>query len=96
MDDIRVCFINVPPHNWGEPGLKQAFDQLIIKLTDQWIRSGSPNTNSTKDCRNAVQHFLRWALTGGRPGPVLMVTMSLLGRDVSLMRIEDAVASFRA
>ena len=45
-----------------------------------------------KTSRNALQNFMRWALVGGRPGPTIVVTMVLLGRDISLRRIEDAAA----
>lgn len=74
------------PEQWDELSLREAFDNMANTLSTE---SGP---NSEKASRASVQHFLRWALTGGRPGPTLILTMSILGRDVSLKRIEDATA----
>lgn len=43
-----------------------------------------------KKVGKAVNLYLRWALTGGRSGPGTPVTMELLGRDVTLQRLEEA------
>ncbi len=38
----------------------------------------------------AVHHYLRWAITGGNPGPAMAHCMVLLGREETSRRIEDA------
>lgn len=62
-------------------------------LSKKWGQGYNQRVDLAKASRSSVQHFLRWALTGGRPGPTLMLTMSILGRDVSLKRIEDAATA---
>ena len=38
-----------------------------------------------------VMPALRVAITGGLPGPDLMTTMGILGRDESLIRIQNTL-----
>lgn len=96
-DDLRAinkAFIGVPPEQWDETHLKQALSRFREGL------SARLNHDYAQDFDDPVrafiiaeQKFLRWALMGARPGPTLLATMILLGRDASLYRIEDAVAS---
>ena len=44
----------------------------------------------SKTANKAVQHYLRWALTGGRSGPPIHDSMPLIGRDVCLQRLAKA------
>lgn len=94
MDAIKSHFFNVPPEKWQELGLRQAFEGLTDGLSAKWEVDHDQRSDQVKACRTSLQHFLRWALTGGRPGPVWVMTMTLLGRDESLGRIESAAASF--
>lgn len=64
-------------------------------LSKKWGQGYNQGVDLAKASRASVQHFLRWALTGGRPGPTLVLTMSILGRDVSLKRIEDAATALK-
>lgn len=43
-----------------------------------------------KSVNNALGRFLRWALTGGQPGPGIRTVMVLLGREVTLQRLREA------
>lgn len=92
MDQIEGVFSAVTYEEWEETNLKQASENLVENLRGDWemIESKDP----ARDCRNALNRFLRWALTGGRPGLTVMSTMALLGRDEAIRRIEDAAASF--
>ena len=89
-------FKAVTPEQWDEESLKHVFD----RIADEILVRGSPEEGSQTDRGNpglsSVQHFLRWALCGGRPGPRLISTMAILGREVSLQRIEDAASSLEA
>ena len=96
---IRLLSSNfkaVTPEQWDEESLKHVFD----RIADETLVRGSPEEDSKTDRGNpgpsSVQHFLRWALCGGRPGPRLISTMAILGREVSLQRIEDAASSLEA
>ena len=83
-------FREILPAHWDEPSLREAFEKMADTLSTKWAQRFNQSVDLTKASRASVQYFLRWALTGGRPGPTLMLTMSILGRDVSLKRIEDA------
>ena len=89
---ITDHFQNVLPEQWGEASLGEAIDNIAGMLSVKPGWSSDQILDLAKASRASVQHYLRWALTGGRPGPTLMATMSILGRDVSLKRIEDAAA----
>ena len=98
-DAIRLLSSNfkaVTPEQWDEESLKHVFD----RIADETLVRGSPEEDLKTDRGNpglsSVQHFLRWALCGGRPGPRLISTMAILGREVSLQRIEDAASSLEA
>jgi len=96
---MKEHFIDVPLEEWDETHLKEAFEKLAEHLSAKRDRDYQLDTRFNRDTdpakafRVSFQHFLRWALMG-RPGPALMSTMALLGRDVSLHRIEEAVALF--
>ena len=83
-------FQEILPEQWGEASLREAFEKMAITISRKWDQGSDQKVYSEKSFRASVQHFLRWALTGGRPGPTLILTMGILGRDVSLRRIEDA------
>lgn len=96
-DELRAIskvFTGIPSGQWDEVHLRQALvafrETLSAKLNHHYAQDFD---DPMKVFSIAEQHFLRWALVGGRPGPTLIATMILLGKDVSLHRIEDAVGS---
>lgn len=52
--------------------------------------------DEAKSVGNAVGRYLRWALTGGRPGPGIRIVMIVLGRDVTLQRLQEANAEVQS
>ena len=94
MHLIGNQFKEIPLEKWDEQHLQQAFRSMIEQMLGVWYVE-HPASEASREIRNAAQHFLRWALTGGRPGPTVIACMGLLGRDVSLSRIEDAAAAFK-
>lgn len=87
FDHMVRDFAAITQEQWGELKVKQVLEELAISLLPIW-------KTDRKNCRNALSHFLRWALTGGRPGLAVIPIMALLGRDESVRRIEDAAAAF--
>ena len=83
-------FREILPEQWDQTSVREAFEKMDVALSTKWTHGSNEQVDLAKNSRASAQHFLRWALTGGRPGPSLMLTMSILGRDVSLRRIEDA------
>ena len=89
-------FKAVTPAQWDEEYLKHVFDRIADEIFVGGNQEEGSQTDSGKPGLSFVQHFLRWALSGGRPGPRLISTMAILGREVSLQRIEDAASSLEA
>ena len=88
-------FREILPGQWDEASLREAFEKMAVVLSTKWTHGSNEKADLAKTSRASAQYFLRWALTGGRPGPSLMLTMSILGRDVSLRRIEDAATELK-
>ena len=83
-------FRDILPEQWDEASVREAFEKMAVVLSRKWTHGSNEEVDLAKTSRASAHHFLRWALTGGRPGPSITLTMSILGRDVSLRRIEDA------
>ena len=94
LHHVEIQFKEIPAEKWDAQHLQLAFNSTVEHISGEWF-SLRPEIEATKEVKNAVQHFLRWALTGGRPGPTITASMSVLGRDLSLSRIEDATAMFK-
>lgn len=45
-----------------------------------------------KRFKKELYHYLRWALSGGNPGPGIPETMAILGRAESIKRLDEAKA----
>ena len=89
-------FRAVTSEQWDETHLKHVFDRIAHDMSVQWDQEEGSRSDNGKSALSSLQHFLRWALSGGRPGPRLISTMAILGREVSLRRIEDAASSLEA
>ena len=98
IDIVKIQFKSVSFEDWSEANLKRAFSQIANVLSAKWDRDSTRDSGPdlVKSQIITIQRFLRWALFGGRPGPVLMATMRLLGRDESLRRIGDAATELDA
>lgn len=93
---LSTTFRAVTSEQWDEKNLKQVFDRIANYMSVQWDQEEGARSDEGKSTLSSVQHFLRWTLSGGRPGPRLISTMAILGREVSLRRIEDAASSLEA
>ena len=93
---LRSNFKAVTPEQWDEKYLKHVFDRIADEISVRWNQEEGSQSDRGKSALSSMQHFLRWALSGGRPGPRLISTMEILGREVSLQRIEDAASSLEA
>ena len=93
---LNSTFRAVTSEQWDEEHLKYVFDRIANDMSVRWDQEESLRSDKGRSALSTVQHFLRWALSGGRPGPRLISTMAILGREVSLRRIEDAASSLDA
>ena len=89
MTTVQEYFDRVDHWDWSAENLRKPFESLIDKIAKKSHDDQAQSESDLRALKNDVQHFLRWALTGGRPGPTLLVTMELLGKEVSLSRIRE-------
>lgn len=48
------------------------------------------SVSRTKTFQKELYHYLRWALSASAPGPGIPETMTILGREETLRRLQDA------
>lgn len=83
----------VPESHWTAETHRANMASHAGLLTPESASASDSNQQgsiSKKAWNQAIHHYLRWALTGGLPGPSTSATMEVLGRDVSMQRIQEA------
>ena len=98
MNDWSILirrFRDIGQEDWHEKWLKEAYSDVIREMLTRWETEQDFPKDREKECKSAIQQLLRKSLMGGRPGPVLMVTMELLGRDECLRRFEFTISNLR-
>lgn len=81
----------VPPAHWGIETHRfniSSYDgsESVVLPTDG---DSSPKAKD-KIFKKELYHYLRWALSASAPGPGIPETMTILGRDETLRRLQDA------
>ena len=86
---IRKKFAKITAEQWSHDSVQQAFSQLKSFFEK---KSDDPSWDDVSKARfsRLFPTYLRWALTGGRPGPNLSITMACLGRKNTLARLDSA------
>ena len=95
IESINAVVSGIPPDQWTA--------EKVEETTKEWAHHFAHKTTGPEkgksgqsSLRSQSLYYMRWALTGGRPGPSLANTMVLLGRDVTLDRLETARIEFKA
>lgn len=89
---IKDHFEQVSAQQWAAPKL----DGTIITIARKLAGAKSPGSESEDELQElkqvimAIQRYLRWAVTGGKPGPGITAIMGILGRETTLSRLQDA------
>lgn len=97
VEAINRCIDQIPLIKWTQSELREKSTQVILNL----LKAKYPDFDLQKDVTGmkkvsaGVNYYLRWAVTGGRPGPGITFTMELLGRDVTMQRLEEARDRFK-
>lgn len=52
--------------------------------------SANPSVATDKLFKKELYHYLRWALSASAPGPGIPETMTILGREETLRRLQEA------
>lgn len=86
----------IPKNDWSIEKIEAMTGELacdIGGLAPESLRVDDVR-NEAKLIGNSIGRYLRWALTGGRPGPSVRMIMVVLGQDVTLQRLREAQAEF--
>lgn len=91
MQELMTLFITelelVRSEEWHEDRVKSILDRLSQR--EIW-QSLTQERNDGDGPRDPARAYLRWALYGGRHGPILYDIMVCLGRDATLARLSSA------
>lgn len=68
-------------------------EDLFEFLQSNVVPDPADSTHTGKTVKSQLQTFMRWAVSYGHPGPSIVQTMQILGRDITVERLADAVAS---
>ncbi|KAJ5723998.1 hypothetical protein N7488_002033 [Penicillium malachiteum] len=80
----------VPPSHWNIE--THRFNINSYDGSDSVALSSETTGSTEKVFKKELYHYLRWALSASAPGPGIPETMSILGRDETVRRIQDAKA----
>ncbi len=80
--------------DWPSAKLEHTMRELVLDIAgiDRANLGADDVKEEVKSVTNALGRYLRWALTGGRPGPAIKLVMVLLGQEVTLQRLREANA----
>lgn len=81
---VNLHIGQVSTEKWTE----QVIRDVIERLCHDFSATGSAGLS---EARGAVTLYLRWATIGGNPGPGIGLTMEILGRKVTVQRLEEAI-----
>ena len=93
LSEIKDTFTHIPSEDWNLVSLDQKLAELNGLLGKVGRAESAEHNELRKTIKSQLQTFLRWAVSYGRSGPTITQTMEMLGRDVTLKRLQDAVAS---
>lgn len=91
---IRDLFAAISNVDWSTSNLSKTLNELTNLASE--VAVTEDNRVSAPFAKGSLLPYLRWAVTGGRPGPLLASTMSILGRDLTLHRFGKAALIFEA
>ena len=95
LREINDCFNNIPPEQWSISSLNQVIEALNEILSNCREADSAESNDMGKAIKSQLQAFLRWSVSYGHPGPTIAQTMEILGRDVTIGRLRDAIVSLK-
>lgn len=97
FDAVNDRIGQVSVDSWTESRLRDEVNKIISDIAAHKIDHPDQEADQLhlKRVGKGVNKYLRWAVTGGLSGPGMPITMELLGRDVTLERLEEAKAELR-
>ena len=89
---IREEVENIPAHDWSD----QIIQQVLDRLRQRFANLAKEMSGDGIDRQHWLSQYMRWALTGGRPGASLSISMACLGRRNTILRLESGEIEFRS
>ena len=93
MASVACQLKNVPLSNWTSSHLKEEATGIVDKICrtnyERHLPDGEKKHSpmSVKEATGLFNRWLRSSIMGGLPGPSMLDTMALLGREVTLGRL---------
>lgn len=84
----------IPSNDWSVEKIEAIMSELACNIGGLEPRNlGADDVrDEAKSISNSIGRYLRWALTGSRPGPGIRIVMIVLGQAVTLQRLREAQA----
>ncbi|KAF7716183.1 Glutamate--tRNA ligase, mitochondrial [Penicillium ucsense] len=86
----------VPPAHWNIETHRANIAMYNGSSATTSTTEDADITLSDKTFKKELYHYLRWALSASAPGPGIPETMTILGRNETIRRIQDAKALTQA
>lgn len=97
-DHLDAVNLQISQVSSAEKWTEHAMKDVIDKFSTDIFNAKPPDSGlaGLKEVRSAVNAYLRWAITGGRPGPGMPLTMEILGREFTIQRLKEAIVERNA
>lgn len=97
FDTVNDRISQVSVESWTESRLRAEVNTIISDIAAHKIDHPDQEADHLhlKNVGKVVNKYLRWAITGGLSGPGMPITMELLGRGITLKRLEEAKAELK-
>ncbi|OJJ97134.1 hypothetical protein ASPACDRAFT_123938 [Aspergillus aculeatus ATCC 16872] len=98
LHTAATAFTLVPPSHWTLDTHRAniaAYDGSSAVISAEQHQHQQPENEAARKAadkffKKELYHYLRWALSGGAPGPGIPETMVVLGREETVRRLQDA------
>lgn len=86
----------IPSETWSETEIYNAIGKAVQDIIEMKSMRLEPEMESIekKKVGGAISHYLRWAITGGNPGPGIPAIAEILGKNMVLQRLKEASDEF--
>ena len=93
IQTMAATLLLVPHESWTASVHRANF--YAISFPSRIMNEDAKSKNMSKSWKKEYYRFLRWALVGGASGPSLPDMMEILGRDICVARIQQAIKKSR-
>lgn len=99
INHIRIVIHHIdqiPSETWSETEIYNAIGKAVQDIIEMNSMRLEPEMESIekKKFGGAISHYLRWAITGGNPGPGIPAIAEILGKNMVLQRLKEASDEF--